>query len=62
MPLSSITYLIDLQQIHGVDLGNLYHNDDGVREMTLTIAEKMKSKIVEHLRITNNPFSLIIDG
>ena len=62
IPFESIKHLVNLQEIHGVELGKLYQNIPGVHDMTLTISEVMKNKLFEFLKKNNNPLSLIIDA
>ena len=62
IPFESIKHLVNLQEIHGVDLGKLYQTNKGVHEMTLTISEVMKNKLIDFLKKNNNPLSLIIDA
>ena len=61
IPFISITHLIDLQEVNGVNLGFRYHNRWGAKDIAVSISDGMKNKLVNQILSNKLPISLTVD-
>ncbi|KAL1248866.1 hypothetical protein QQF64_022184 [Cirrhinus molitorella] len=53
--------LVELQQLNGVNLGNMLHSDKACRNMLMFIGEKMTAQLVDFIKKSSDKFSILID-
>jgi len=61
-PFLSHPKLVELQQFHGVNLGFHHYSRQSATSMMETISGEMHSALLTHLKESDTPFSIILDG
>ena len=54
--------LVDLQRIHGVEMGHLYASKQGSFQILESISLQMHERLLNYLLSANKPFSILLDG
>ena len=59
---NSIEHMIDVQEIHGVDLGSQCKSRRTFTNMVASISTTMHNRLLDHIRTSPYPISIIVDG
>jgi hypothetical protein len=62
IPFMHHRYMVDLQELNGVNIGYHHANKEGALRMTQFISSEMHKILLDHLLTNNYPCSIIVDG